>query len=400
MVRIVTLAITLSLVVVAVSAQSVPSQRESPKEVMEHFCKLDAEGRWLGPEHWDEFTRLVTNPKPWDDNLEITVVRSYRVENPTLHGDGAGVEVDYSVWGYIYPNSFAPLRFVRLEGLVSGEPVEKSIPLALVFSDKFMAVRQGKQEEMKGPLQWRIGMDILHPHITVATAIRYVTETRDKTNDPAVKANAERSLVALKSILAGTPEPLHGVTASIESPAHVMRRFAELESRGRGLAPDGWRELAKFFVKPPEPQWNKILVVGDFGYGQAAIEGNKAELVADYVSAGALDSSLRLLHEEETESVAPLSRACCTAEGLVYTFVFSEKHWESAPDGTTKEITGPLAWRIEKYPPEPWITIDTAIRYVTEMRDKTTDPAIKKNADHTLSVLQRLVEPGVKHPGK
>jgi hypothetical protein len=212
---------------------------------------------------------------------------------------------------------------------------------------------------------------------------------RNKTNDPTVKANADRSLLALKSILTGIPEPLQGAVAPVESSARVMHRFAEVETHGKGLTPDGWPELAGFFVKPPKRHWDKILIVGDFQIDDSSIEGDRASLAATYVPAGELDSSLRLLNEEEVENSAPLSSACCT-EDLDYTLVFSEKHWETSPDGeSTKESTGPAAWRIEEYPPEPWITIDTAIRYVTQMRENSTDPVIKKNAEQTLAILKR-----------
>ena len=50
-------------------------------------------------------------------------------------------------------------------------------------------------------------------------------------------------------------------------------------------------------------------------------------------------------------------------------------------------MTGPAAWQIEKTPALAWTTVNTAIRYVLEMRIKTNDPSIKKNADETLEKL-------------
>jgi hypothetical protein len=37
---------------------------------------------------------------------------------------------------------------------------------------------------------------------------------------------------------------------------------------------------------------------------------------------------------------------------------------------------------------EALITLDTAIRYVTQARDKTADPAVKTNATRALSILK------------
>jgi len=45
---------------------------------------------------------------------------------------------------------------------------------------------------------------------------------------------------------------------------------------------------------------------------------------------------------------------------------------------------------IAESPSEQWITVSTAIRYVTEMRDKTSDPAMKQNANATLAKLKSL----------
>jgi hypothetical protein len=55
-----------------------------------------------------------------------------------------------------------------------------------------------------------------------------------------------------------------------------------------------------------------------------------------------------------------------------------------------REVSGPTEWRIDGTANKIWLTLDAAIRYVTQRRDKTTDAAIKKNADQTLAKLLRL----------
>lgn len=387
MVKFFMLGIMLGLAAMVGSAQSDTPQSESPKQVVEQFCKMDADGRWLGPEHWDEFNRMVTYPKSWygGDKI-ITVVRNYVVNDPVEHGNSAQFNVDYSVWGDLFTSSF---RFFRQEGLLSGEPVKRNERHALVFSDK---VGQ-RWEETKVPLRWRIGMDNYHPHISVDAAIRYVTEMRSKSNDPVLKYNADRTLAALRSILAGTPVLLQRTSPPQESPSQVLQRFYKLEAAGKALTPEGWRELAEFFVETPKPQWDKILVYDIVHVGEALIEGDTAEIGISGNSLGELDSSLRLADYPPGKPCAQDS-ACYGDDKLTYILLLSEKpwDWEAAPDGTrAKEFTGPLAWRIYRFDPsEPWISLDTAIRYVTEMRDKTTDPAIKKNADETLAILLKL----------
>jgi hypothetical protein len=55
-----------------------------------------------------------------------------------------------------------------------------------------------------------------------------------------------------------------------------------------------------------------------------------------------------------------------------------------------KKPIGSRFWQIQGSPGLPWTTVNTAIRYVLEMRDKTSDPAIKKNTDQTLAELMKL----------
>ena len=52
------------------------------------------------------------------------------------------------------------------------------------------------------------------------------------------------------------------------------------------------------------------------------------------------------------------------------------------------EHEAPLAWRIEVTSFEPLITLDTAIRYVKQARDMTTNEDVKRNAARTLNILQ------------
>jgi hypothetical protein len=44
---------------------------------------------------------------------------------------------------------------------------------------------------------------------------------------------------------------------------------------------------------------------------------------------------------------------------------------------------------LNSFQPTLFLNVDTAIRYVTEMRAKWHDPTIRSNADATLAVLQR-----------
>ena len=47
-------------------------------------------------------------------------------------------------------------------------------------------------------------------------------------------------------------------------------------------------------------------------------------------------------------------------------------------------------WKIEEPLRNRWATINRAIPYVITMRDKSSDPVIKKNGDETVAILKRL----------
>jgi hypothetical protein len=99
---------------------------------------------------------------------------------------------------------------------------------------------------------------------------------------------------------------------------------------------------------------------------------------------GNIDSTLRYVPTQKTDAIKT---------GIVYRLTLQPTH---APvygaDGKTviREMTGARSWQIEEFPKTTWTTVNTAVRYVLEMRSKTSDPTIKKNADQTLAKLLLL----------
>ncbi len=151
------------------------------------------------------------------------------------------------------------------------------------------------------------------------------------------------------------------------------------------MTPEGWRKAAIFFVHPGSPPQKKTIALTSGKYqcsaGERWVKGNQAEIANGCFDLGRIDHALRY--------APPDPRYYKIA--VIYHLLLTDKHWEIGPDGVAeKQVTGPLAWRIENAEPIFWLTVETAIRYVTEMRDKTTDPAIKKNAEQTLAKLKKL----------
>jgi hypothetical protein len=169
-----------------------------------------------------------------------------------------------------------------------------------------------------------------------------------------------------------------------QSPKAVVEEYWKLVAQGALLTPEGWNEAAKFFVFPsPLPRERVILVVhGDFAVWNPVVKGNSAEVMVGYRSVGKIDPSLRFWPPNDKEAVKA---------GILHRLVLADRHWEIGPDGEpAKEVTGPRQWRMEKPPVVIWVTIDPAIRYLTKMRDRASDPIAKKNADKTILILKSI----------
>jgi len=180
--------------------------------------------------------------------------------------------------------------------------------------------------------------------------------------------------------------PAQPVGTAQESPSEVAQRFFDLESNA---TPGQWSKLAKFFVETPKPQWNKVHIVDVVDKG-VDTNGNSTFVVISTNALGDLDLSLRLSNYPPMRLplVTPSASACYGDARFAFNLVLSDKRWEIATGGTVKEFDGPPAWRIEDTFFEPFISLDAAIRYVTQTRNKIADPVLKRNAGKTLSILK------------
>ncbi len=41
---------------------------------------METQGRWLGPERWDELQDFLTDISPWLPNASVSVLKSYEVD--------------------------------------------------------------------------------------------------------------------------------------------------------------------------------------------------------------------------------------------------------------------------------------------------------------------------------
>ncbi|MGB9072081.1 MAG: hypothetical protein WCC22_05380 [Terriglobales bacterium] len=337
---------------------------------------MDADGKQLSPEGGTEVTGLLSFQKPWSQHPGIVVVKNYLVRGPDMQKDTARFVVDYQVWGRLDSS----LRFERLEGLVVNHPIRVREYIPLVRSDKHIETgNDGQWRQVKGVPKWRIETTPSAPHVSVATAIRYVTELRDKSGDPIVKANADRAVGDLRALLRS---PSAQPTGNLpQSPKAALLEFCTAETEGKGLTRDGWKQLTAFFVRPLPWRQDKIHIAKDFGVSDAAIEGSKADLYVEYIDLGELDPSLRYTNDTQ----GPIKVR------VDYKLVLGNRYWRS-DDGeeTAKEVKGTTKWRIDDPHPDQWITVDTAIQLLMETGGKATDEVIRRNAKRSLAALKRL----------
>ena len=168
------------------------------------------------------------------------------------------------------------------------------------------------------------------------------------------------------------------------APNEVVDEIWRMATQGQLLTPEGWRIVGGFFTEPrPFPAKEPILVVGnEWGpaYEMRSVADGK-EIAVGYWDDGSIDAKLRY-------TPPPKANTGFVKTAFGYTLVTAPSYMMMyGPDGKTlveKRPTGSYVWLIKGAQPQPITTVNTAIRYVLERRDRTTDPEIKANANQTL----------------
>jgi hypothetical protein len=159
-------------------------------------------------------------------------------------------------------------------------------------------------------------------------------------------------------------------SAAGRSPRDVVERFCRLDLAGSLLTAAGDDETARFLVSPFRWTPDQTIVVID----RYTLRGS-AQITVDYHVWGELDASLRFLRLEGVVAGRPVT----TPEYM-----------------PTVRSDG---WRIGTQPSRAHVSVATAVRHVTAMRDRSTDPVIKTNASQALVALGRLAsDPAAPRP--
>jgi hypothetical protein len=176
-----------------------------------------------------------------------------------------------------------------------------------------------------------------------------------------------RTLTAI-GLLAATRGP---VLSQTPSAGEVFARFCKLDAQGAQLTDDGWQKIAALFVNPGKPRRDRITVTDGGGPLRPTREGAKIAVGREYIHFGQID----LPQVRFSNGEVPPGAMIRELGGYVVKVPGS---------GGTEE------WRIEGPVPRPLVTVDAAIRYVTELRANTKDVVIRKNADRTLAALKHF----------
>ena len=178
-------------------------------------------------------------------------------------------------------------------------------------------------------------------------------------------------------------EPFEGMT-----PKEVVDELWRLATQGQLLKAHGWQRAGKLFTDPTTFKSPRMIFVVSNEWGPAGefnVTQDEAEAVVGFTSLGNIDTALRYTPVPETHAEKEFF-AYHLAAVPKYTMMYG-------PDGKTlltKRPTGTRIWQIKGSQGRSFTTVNTAIRYVLEQRDKAHDPIMKKNADQTLQILKRL----------
>jgi len=183
---------------------------------------------------------------------------------------------------------------------------------------------------------------------------------------------------------------LFGVIASVaqvpgvQKPTElVIRQYEKFIADGSLLTPEGWKRASKLFDRSDAyPPNGEIWVVSTGGLvGEDWVKGDRAQVETKWDdSFGTIDSSLRLKPPDPSGSIM-------MAE--IFSLVFVHQPSKTKGSGEAPEAASLGQWKIEGPRNVRTVAVSAAIRYVTEMRDKSNDPVVRRNADKTIAALER-----------
>lgn len=154
-----------------------------------------------------------------------------------------------------------------------------------------------------------------------------------------------------------------------ESPKKVFEDYWTMETQGLRLTADGWNKANSFARRSlPKPKNPEIAVIyDDFSVGEPVVKGTSAEITIGVRRAGLIDSQFRY---------KPITTG--TKEGLIYR-LSQDEPTNSKP-----------SWKLAEPSRLIWLTLPTAIRYLSDIEKEGLEPAHKENVRRALFSLRKL----------
>jgi hypothetical protein len=174
------------------------------------------------------------------------------------------------------------------------------------------------------------------------------------------------------------------------SPKGVVQKLVKLDLEGSRLTPEGRRDFGNLLILPNTTLPYPINIVSDkFTIDEVSSPNGEPRFNVYFPYLyGWLGPDLRF-----TASIHMQPGNGLKMEGASYEYQLASTPAQRATQPGASEIKDAnqtKEWRIENAPQYGFLSLAAAIRYVTGMRDKTNDPAIKKNASETLAKLKKL----------
>lgn len=192
---------SLVLMLTVMQAQTPQSYGKPTEKVVIQYEKLVETGAFLTPDGWRRAGKLYSQsgPYPRDGEILLMTTGGSLGEN-WVHGDGAEVETK---WTDFLGSIDSALRY---------KPPQRDVPVAMT-TYVFRLVRTNKHrdigkngetvKEVTGRWEWKIEGPQMARWATIERAAEYVKMMRDKTDDPSLRRNAEKTLAALKRLRPG-----------------------------------------------------------------------------------------------------------------------------------------------------------------------------------------------------
>lgn len=169
------------------------------------------------------------------------------------------------------------------------------------------------------------------------------------------------------------------------SPKDVLERFCTLDANGKQLNGDEKGKINRLFIQPDDSPAEKAIVIKDLVILNSSTLNDTTEFDVEYVYLGQLDLlSGTFSRLPSTYPPGPVKVR------IAFNLIRSAVNSKTDSDETNKEKRGGSEWRIQGAPPQPRITVETAMRYVRSLQEKSLNGSTRKNTERTLIVLKRL----------